>query len=824
MTTPMQEQYEQIKKEHPDALVLFRLGDFYEAFGEDAKVASSILGITLTGRGKDENRQPMAGIPYHALDAYLYKLIQAGYKVAIAEQLSEPQSGKLVDRQVIKIHTPGTYSDEKHIPHANEHYLACIYRIRDSKNVFILGLLELSVGKAQAIRCESRELLITEIKRYTPAEILMDQTLKVELRDKLSQTSISYIDTEEFGQEEAYTTLIRHFKTQSLKGFGYSKDSVELPVFAVLIKYAKENQKSNLEHLTKLSTKDTQTIMTLDHSTARNLELVTSAHSDHFDTSLFHILNECKTAMGQRLLRNWILSPLKSADLILQRQEWVDFFYQNKKLNENIRDILSRVLDIERLLGKIGTNSVNGRDLLGLRFSLEHAVQIYGVLINEELMIAGKKYLEDLEPRKYESVMSLIRNSINEDSPGNFENGGIIKQGFDTQIDELRKVKNGSVQYLAEIQSRERQRTKIESLKIKFNRVFGYYIEITKSNLDKVPPDYIRKQTLANAERFMTEELRELESKILGAEEKLIGLEIEVFGQVIQQITQSILEIQATALTLAHLDVFANFATIAMRRNYIKPTILPIGSKIDLKSSRHPVVELMKAEKYIPNDVLLDETSRLMIITGPNMAGKSTYIRQVALIVLMSQIGCFIPCLKAEIGVVDRIFTRVGASDNLAAGESTFMVEMNETANILNNATENSLIVLDEIGRGTSTYDGVAIAWSVAEYVHDKIKAKTLFATHYHELIKLGTSLANAENLHSQVLDNGREIVFTYLVASGGASKSYGVHVAKLAGVPAEVIRKAETILKSFEKQKETQKTQSGNKKKIVPEQMQLSV
>ncbi|MBD3362183.1 DNA mismatch repair protein MutS [Candidatus Dojkabacteria bacterium] len=812
MATPMMKQYNKLKKENKDAILLFRLGDFYEAFDDDANTISKILGITLTGRGKGENRRPMAGIPFHSLDNYLPKLIKAGKKVAIAEQLSEPKPGEIVERDIIKIHTSGTYTNEKNLQEEKNHFISCIH-INKKKKIYLLALLDLSTGEFFSESFNDYNGLLNNLFIYNPAEILVSKSFeKTDL--KLDNFKVEYIWDDDFDLKRSYEILLKHFNTTSLKGFGISKTNNEIIPLGVLLRYALENHKTKLQHVTKVQIKDKTNLMNLDFETVRNLELVQNIRDEGDPLSLFEVLNRCMTSMGKRKLYKWIIAPLIKYSEIDYRLNIVDFFYRKIDLTNELKDTFNEILDIERIISKIGTGSINPRDLLGLEISLKSCKSIFQVLNNLKQNEILKKMISNINPDNYNHVINLINKSIQEDCPVKFDKGGIIKDGYNNEIDELRDIVSHVEDYLLQLQKEEQEKTGIDSLKIKFNKVFGYYIEITKSNIDKVPDRYTRKQTLVNSERYFTPELKKYEEKIISAEEQLIELEKEVFDTIIEEISEFINQIIETANKIAELDVYTNFALLSKERNYVKPEIIKDTNDISIKNSRHPVVELIKKHEYIPNDIILNENGSLIILTGPNMSGKSTYIRQVALNILMAQIGCFVPCDEAKICIVDRIFTRVGASDNLAAGESTFMIEMNETANILNNATKNSLIIIDEVGRGTSTYDGVAIAWSVVEYIHEDIGAKTLFATHYHELINLEKKFIKVKNLHVDVDESGDSIIFTHDIKAGGVDQSYGVHVAEMAGVPTKVIRRAKAILEGFEKSNKS--TIKKNKKSTI--------
>lgn len=817
--TPMQRQYVEIKQKHKDAILLFRLGDFYEAFNEDAKIVSDVLDITLTGRGKGETRVPMAGIPYHAIDNYLYKVVQAGYKVAIAEQLTEPEAGKIVERKVTKIVTSGTFTDSKTLKPDENNYLACIHISKDKKQYY-LSLLDLTTGQFILSQFESFKQLVNEIKRACPSEILLSEKFKnVDMGFKNSR--LEYLYESDFNLERSYEHLLRQFNTTSLKGFGLEKTDEILVPAGVLINYARENQKTNLEHIINLRKIETSCYMNLDISTIYNLELINNIRDSSNSTTLFKVLNSCLTSMGMRLLRNWILLPLIAKEDITDRLNSVEYFVKNIDKTNLIKNYLKEILDIERLIAKIGTGNINGRDLIGLKYSLIKVKEISEILKDTELSNYLERISKNILYDNYQNIIDLIELSINDECPVDFANGGVIKLGYNEEIDKIKSFRDEGSSFIKNLQQKEVQRTGISNLKIKFNKVFGYYIEITNSHTDKIPSNYIRKQTLVNAERYITPELKEYEDKILTANEKLVELELRVFADVVDKLKDQIQLIQTIAKNIAELDVFINFAFLAVSRNYTKPSFNE--NKLYIEQGRHPVVEVSKGENYIPNDINLNENgSKILILTGPNMSGKSTYIRQIALISLMAQIGSFVPAKKANLKVFDRIFTRVGASDNLSAGESTFMVEMNETANILNNATKDSLIILDEVGRGTSTYDGVAIAWSIVEYISKKINSITLFATHYHELIKLEEKYSNILNFHVEVIDDSENIIFSHKIVKGGIDRSYGIHVAEMAGVPDQVIKNAKNILSLLEQNKKNSikvsNTSTKNSQKNIPQ------
>ncbi|MEP7103198.1 MAG: DNA mismatch repair protein MutS [Candidatus Dojkabacteria bacterium] len=851
--TPMQEQFKKIKSENPGTVILFRLGDFYETFDEDAETVSRVLGITLTSRGKDENRQPLAGIPYHALPNYMPRLVEAGLKIAIAEQMEAAVPGKLVERSITKIITPGTIIDENSLDSSKNNYIASVVMSGQS-SVISYGLVfcDLTTGELKSFTTNSEITLKNELKKINPSEIICPASQYEDIL-KIQGNRLQKLDDKLFDLKDSVIILEKQFKVSSLKGFGLNvnqkstiKDSKPEDIAIVtsagaLICYLIDCQKGDIKHIRGIQSYSFNDYMKLDFETIRNLELLFT-NSGHDSPTLYSIINRATNPMGKRKLRNWILNPLVNVVMIKERHDSVEFFFNKPQLISELRDKFYRIADIERIVGRIGVGGANPKDLVGLKNSLINIINISNQLSSEELPTRLSFLMRELQNEKIKEVIDFIDKSIDNEPSALINNGGILKSGYHAEVDELRNLRSNSKQILAEIQKREIERTKITSLKISFNNVFGYYIEITRTHLDKVPEDYIRKQTLANAERYITQELKELEVKILSAEEKLIKLEQELFIEIRNKLADYSQMLLAVGNAIAEVDVIVNFGFIAREFNYTKPSVVSSQKSENLKTDnstlitdgRHPVVERL-VEKFIPNSTEFSEDSLIHILTGPNMSGKSTYIRQVALITLMAQIGSYVPAKEMKFQIVDRIFTRVGASDNLSKGESTFMVEMTETANILNNATSQSLIILDEVGRGTSTYDGVAIAWSIVEYLQEHIKAKTLFATHYHELISLESQYKCIKNFNVKVVDDKEkeEILFTHKIEAGSANKSYGVHVAKLAGVPVEVTKRANEILNKFENSgiaSSPSKTESRNDnkggpktpKKIHPEQMGL--
>lgn len=796
--TPMMQQYVKTKEEYKDCILFYRLGDFYEMFFEDALTASKELEITLTGKDCGlEERAPMCGVPYHAVDSYLNKLVSRGYKVAICEQVEDPKQAKgLVKREVVRIVTPGTNLDTQALDETKNNYLMCIACTSDR---FGVSAADITTGEYVVTELESEQKLLDEITKYAPSEIICNQSLLVsglEMEDLKVRLGITVfpLDNWYFDDALCHRALMDHFHVSSLEGLGLQDYDCGVIAAGALLQYLKETQKTGIGNLTSLTPYSIGKYMVLDSSTRRNLELCETLREKNKKGSLLWVLDKTKTAMGARLLRHYIEQPLIEKSEILRRLNAVEELKNNAITREELREYLNPVYDLERLMSRISYQSANPRDLIAFKTSLSMLPHIRYLMegLSSELL---KDLTEELDV--LEDICELIESAIQEDPPIAIQEGGIIKEGYNQEVDQLRNAKSEGKTWLAQLEAGEREKTGIKNLKIKYNKVFGYYLEVTNSYKDMVPQYYHRKQTLANAERYITPELKELEDLILGAEDKLAALEYSLYVDVRNRIAAEILRIQKTARAVAGIDVFASLALVAERNNYTKPTINERGV-IDIKNGRHPVVEKMiQNQQFIANDTYLDNgKSRISIITGPNMAGKSTYMRQTALIVLMAQIGSFVPAQSAKIGLVDRIFTRVGASDDLASGQSTFMVEMTEVANILRNATKNSLLILDEIGRGTSTFDGLSIAWAVVEHISSQklLGAKTLFATHYHELTELEGKLPGVNNYCIAVKEKGDDIVFLRKIIKGGADKSYGIQVAKLAGVPDSVIQRAKEL------------------------------
>lgn len=800
--TPMMKQYMQTKEEYKDCILFYRLGDFYEMFFDDALTASKELEITLTGKNCGlEERAPMCGIPYHAVDSYLNRLVSKGYKVAICEQVEDPKTAKgIVKREVIRVVTPGTNLDTQGLDETKNNYIMCIVYMADR---YGLSVADVTTGEYLVTELDSQTKLMDELYKFMPSEIVCNEAFYMsglDLDDLKNRLHMAIYSLEAWYFDDALCreTLQEHFKVASLEGIGLSDYECGMIASGALLKYLEETQKNSLSHMSRLTRYATGNYMVLDSATRRNLELVETLREKQKRGSLLWVLDKTKTAMGARTLRKYVEQPLIDKESIVKRLDAVAELKDNAICREEIREYLNPVYDLERLVGKITYQSANPRDLIAFQSSLSMLPSVKCILKDMESDLLKEIY-EELDP--LEELCDLVGRAIQEEPPLAMKEGGIIKDGYNEEVDRLRKAKSEGKNWLADLETKEREKTGIKNLRIRYNKVFGYYLEVTNSFKDLVPDYYTRKQTLANAERYIIPELKELEDTILGAEDKLCALEYELYCEVRNTIAAELTRIQRTAKAVAKLDVIASLALVAERNNYVRPKINEKGV-IDIRDGRHPVVEKMiPNDMFIANDTYLDDKKqRISIITGPNMAGKSTYMRQAALIVLMAQLGSFVPASSANIGLVDRIFTRVGASDDLASGQSTFMVEMNEVANILRNATSKSLLILDEIGRGTSTFDGLSIAWAVVEYISNSklLGAKTLFATHYHELTELEGKISNVNNYCIAVKEKGDDIVFLRKIVKGGADKSYGIQVAKLAGVPDPVINRAKEIVEEL--------------------------
>lgn len=797
--SPMMQKYLETKEEYKDCILFYRLGDFYEMFFDDALVASKELELTLTGKscGLDE-RAPMCGVPFHACEIYINKLVAKGYKVAICEQVEDPKLAKgLVKREVVRIATPGTNIDMASLDESRNNYIMSVVYVLGN---FGVAISDITTGMFMVTEVSTLSKLLDEIYRFNPSEIICNEAFLMsgvdteELKYKLSVTLYS-LEAWYFDDEECENLLKNHFNVNNLAGLGINDLNCGKVASGSLLKYLYETQKSSLNHILAITPYSISDYMIIDSSTRRNLELTETIRDKNKKGSLLWVLDKCKTAMGSRMLRSYIEQPLIDKDKIVARLDAVEALIKNPITREEIREYLNPIYDLERLMSKVCYKSANPRDLIAFRNSLELLPAIKEQLSDFKSGVLYELY-DNLD--SLEDIFRLIDDSIDEDAPITIKEGGIIKSGYIETIDSLRNAKVEGKNWLAKLEADDKERTGIKNLRIKYNRVFGYYFEVTNSFKDLVPEDYIRKQTLANAERYTNDKLKDLEDTILNAEDKLFALEYDIFCEIRDKLAENVKRIQNTAHVIATLDAICSMAYVSEANRYNRPKINTKGV-IDIKSGRHPVIEKMISDgMFIANDTYLDNSkNRISIITGPNMAGKSTYMRQTALIVLMAQIGCFVPADSSNIGVCDRIFTRVGASDDLASGQSTFMVEMAEVANILRNATDKSLLILDEIGRGTSTFDGLSIAWAVVEYISDTklLGAKTLFATHYHELTELEGKLPSVNNYCIAVKEQGDDVVFLRKIVKGGADKSYGIAVAKLAGVPDIVIKRAKELV-----------------------------
>ncbi len=801
--TPMMQQYVETKNEYKDCILFYRLGDFYEMFFEDAKCVSKELELTLTGKSCGlKERAPMCGVPFHSADGYIARLVAKGYKVAICEQVEDPKQAKgLVKREVIRVVTPGTNCNLSALDESKNNYLMGIVSVGES---FGISIVDVTTGEYLLTEVDTHGKLLDEINKFMPSEIICNDAFYIcgidvdDLKNRLD-ISISALAPHYFDQELCVKTLCRHFSIASLDGMGLQDYSIGITAAGAVMEYLIETQKNSLAHILSLIPYNTGKYMLLDRNTRRNLELVETLREKQKRGSLLWVLDKTKTAMGARKLRSSLEQPLIDKEEILKRYDALEELNANMITREEIREYLNPVYDLERLLSKISYKSANPRDMIALLSSLRMLPHILFLCKNFQSDLFGE-LAHELDP--LEDLCQLIAASITEEPPLTLHDGGIIKEGYNEQVDKLRTAKSEGKTWLASLESEEREKTGIKNLKVKYNRVFGYYLEVTNSYKDLVPENWIRKQTLTNAERYTNERLKELEDIVLGAEEKLYNLEYQLFCEIRDHIFTQVDRIQKTAKAIAMIDMITSLAYVAEKNDYVRPALNDKGV-LNIRDGRHPVIEQMiDHDMFIANDTYLDEDShRLVIITGPNMAGKSTYMRQTALIVLMAQLGSFVPASSADISLVDRIFTRVGASDDLASGQSTFMVEMTEVANILHNATQHSLIILDEIGRGTSTFDGLSIAWAVVEHIVEKknIGAKTLFATHYHELTELEGKLEGVQNCCIAVKEDGEDIVFLRKIVKGGADRSYGIQVAKLAGVPESVLSRAHEIASQLE-------------------------
>ena len=830
--SPMMAEYVKTKQQYKDCILFYRLGDFYEMFFEDALTVTKELEITLTGKDCGlEERAPMCGVPFHAAETYINRLIEKGYKVAICEQVEDPKKAKgLVKREVIRVVTPGTTLDAASLDESKNNYLMSIVSMEDH---FGCAIADISTGDCFLTEVDKPQKLLDEINKFVPAEIICNDAFFMsgvdtdDLKNRLG-ICVFPLDAWYFDDSLCKRTLKEHFHVNTLEGLGIQDYDCGVIASGALFLYLQETQKSALSHMAGIRPYAAEKYMLIDSSSRRNLELVETLREKNKRGSLLWVLDKTKTAMGARTLRSYVEQPLIDAQEINRRLEALEELNKSPMLRDEIREYLNPIYDLERLISRISYQSANPRDLIAFAYSLEMLPHIRQILKDFKTPLLTELY-EDMDP--LEDIASLIKSAIVDEPPLAQKDGGIIREGYHEDVDKFRRSRTDGKKWLTELEAREKERTGIKNLKIKYNRVFGYSLEVTNSFKELVPENYIRKQTLTNAERYITQELKDLEDLILGAEDKLYALEYELFCEVRDKVGAEVVRIQKTAKAVAALDVFASLALVAQRNNYVRPKINE-GGVLDIKNGRHPVVEQMiEHDMFIANDTYLDnQKKRVSIITGPNMAGKSTYMRQTALIVLMAQIGSFVPADKANIGIVDRIFTRVGASDDLASGQSTFMVEMTEVANILRNATAKSLLILDEIGRGTSTFDGLAIAWAVIEHISDTklCGAKTLFATHYHELTELEGKISGVNNYCIAVKEKGDDIVFLRKIVKGGADKSYGIQVAKLAGVPDSVIRRAKELVEELSDADITAAVKdltsaSKKKQKIVYDQVDMA-
>lgn len=800
--TPMMQHYLKTKEEYKDCILFYRLGDFYEMFFDDAKIVSKELELTLTGKSCGlKERAPMCGVPFHAADIYINRLVSNGHKVAICEQVEDPKLAKgIVKREVIRVVTPGTNIDMQSLDETKNNFIMCIVYLEDRYGI---ATCDVTTGEYDVTEVDSERKLLDELNRFVPSEVICNNAFYMsgididDMRNRLHIT-VSALESWYFGDDLAKETLLSHFHVKQLQGLGLEDYECGVIAAGALLKYLYETQKNSLDHILEIHPYSIGKYMIIDSSSRRNLELVETLREKQKRGSLLWVLDKTKTAMGARLLRSCVEQPLIDKSEILKRQDFITNINKHAITREELREYLNPIYDLERLITRITYQTANPRDLIAFRNSLSMLPSIRTLLDDMDGDMAAE--IRD-EFDCLTDIYQLVESSIMEEPPISVRDGDIIKDGYNEEVDKLRKAKTEGKTWLADLEAREKEKTGIKNLRIKYNKVFGYYLEVTNSFKDLVPDYYTRKQTLTNAERYITPELKELEDMILGSEDKLVSLEYDLFREVRDQIASNVARIQKTAKAIAKMDAFISLAVVAEQNNYCRPKINENGI-IDIKGGRHPVVEKMITnDMFIDNDTYLDnKNDRISIITGPNMAGKSTYMRQTALIVLLAQIGSYVPAASANIGIVDRIFTRVGASDDLASGQSTFMVEMNEVANILRNATSNSLLILDEIGRGTSTFDGLSIAWAVVEHISNPklLGAKTLFATHYHELTELEGKLSNVHNYCIAVKEKGDDIVFLRKIVKGGADKSYGIQVAKLAGVPDSVIERAKEIVEEL--------------------------
>lgn len=797
--TPLMSQYKEIKEQNKDNLLFFRLGDFYEMFFDDAVIASKELGLTLTSRNREKGQDvPLAGVPYHSVSSYIAKLVNKGYKVAICEQVEDPKSVKgIVKREVVRVITPGTVIDTDYLDEKSNNYLMGI-KIDGNKGA--IAYVDITTGEFKASELEGEDIifkLLGEINKIAPKEILLEEKTYDKYYEELKKhNTLSDVNISKITEKRKCEDYLKdYFKVISLESFGLKDRKMAIVVSATILNYVVELQKGKELPVNNILYTSSENIMELNITTQRNLDIVDNYREKNGVGTLLWVMDECMTSMGSRLLKKFIKNPLLDIEKINERQKDIAFFIENVLLREEIREKLKSIYDIERIIGKLILETENGRDLISLKISIKNSLEILKLLQGNSIFSIEVKTLID--------IYNLIEKTIVYEPPFSVREGGIIRQGYNEMLDELHGLSKDGKDYILEIENRERERTGIKGLKIKYNKVFGYFIEVTRANAHLVPADYIRKQTLANAERYIVPDLKEYEEKVLNAKDKIENLEYQLFKEVAYEIKSHKEILQDLAYKIAYLDVASDLAHIAIKNSYVQPEI-HAGKDIEIIAGRHPIVEkLIPAGEYVKNNIVFDDNKEMIILTGPNMSGKSTYMKQVALIIIMAHMGSYVPANYAKIGLVDKIFTRIGASDDLLTGQSTFMLEMSEVANIVNSATNRSFIILDEIGRGTSTFDGISIATAITEYIHERIGAKTIFATHYHELTQLEDKLDRAENYRIEVKENDKEIVFLREIVKGGADKSYGIEVARLAGLPKEILDRSKSVLKNLEDRKQ---------------------
>lgn len=816
--TPLMAQYKEIKSQNKDNILLFRLGDFYEMFFEDAVIASKELGLTLTSRNREKGQDvPLAGVPYHSAASYISKLVNKGYRVAICEQIEDPSTAKgLVKREVVRVITPGTIIDADYLDEKSNNYLMALY-IKDLK--VGIAYVDITTGEFRSSDISGEDYiyrLLGEINKISPKEIIVDSESYNKIKEELEQFSqLNSININQYPRvKKAEEYIKNHFNIISLESFSLEEKEMGIEASAMALEYVVELQKGKELPIEKIMYNRNDKLMELNITTQKNLDIISNSKDNTVMGTLLWVLDQCKSSMGSRLLKKIVKNPLLDIEEIEKRQKHVQYFIEEVLEREELRESLKDIYDIERIIGRLVLENENGRDLIALKVSIRNSLEMYKILRGNNIF--------DISVEKLVEIYNLIEETIVEDAPFSVREGGMIKPGYNSSLDELRLISKTGKDYILDLENRERERTGIKTLKIKYNKVFGYFIEITKSNTGNVPEEYIRRQTLANAERYIIPELKEYEEKVINAKERIESLEYHLFKEISGKVKFFRKELQDLAEKIAYIDVMTNFAHIATKNGYIKPEM---NSEFDLEivGGRHPIVEkLIPNGEFVKNNIILNSGKNLIILTGPNMSGKSTYMKQVALIIIMAHIGSFVPADYAKIGLVDRVFTRIGASDDLLTGQSTFMLEMSEVANILNNATARSFVILDEIGRGTSTFDGISIATAITEHIHDKIGAKTIFATHYHELTQLESKLINSENFRIEVKETEDKILFLREIVKGGADKSYGIEVARLAGLPQEVLNRAKDVLETLEKRKDiVEKKMKGEQMILFGEQKQ---